>query len=68
MVSLRKLTINLEMCGQHGTYGMQLFIEYIQCYYQAFGLGIVTTLLIQHYLLNKDSDERVSIRRRNNNL
>jgi len=55
------------MCGQHGTYGMQLFIEYIQCYYQAFSLGIVTTLLIQHYLL-KDSDERVSTRRRNNNL
>lgn len=46
---------------------MQLFIEYVQYYYQAFGLGIVTTLLIQHYLL-KDSNEGASTRCRNNNL
>jgi len=29
---------------------IQLAIEYIQCYWQAFGLGMVAVLLIQHML------------------
>jgi len=40
-------------------------IFYIQCYYQAFGLGMVTLLVIQHF--SRKTDGMVSTGRRNNN-
>jgi hypothetical protein len=35
---------------------MILVIEYVQCYYQAFGLGMVSVLMIQ-YLLRKQNEK-----------
>jgi hypothetical protein len=41
--------MNLVVSGLNGMYGMQLIIEYIQCYYLSFGLGILTTLAVINY-------------------
>jgi hypothetical protein len=35
---------------------MILVIEYVQCYYQAFGLGMISVLMIQ-YLLRKQNEK-----------
>jgi hypothetical protein len=46
------------MCGQHGTYGMQLFIEYILCYSTAFFLGAITGVgLFLSLVLGNDKRE-----------
>jgi hypothetical protein len=39
-------------------------IYYVQCYYQAFGLGMVSVLMIQHLL--RKQHERASARCGNN--
>ena len=41
--------------------------DYIQCYYQAFGLGMVTILLIQH-VKEKYNGKSQRHHRRSNNL